>query len=220
LTFRECWGVVPAHFDGKGLVFPHLKTLTLGEFVIGHHDQFDWVLAQNSLETLRLDRCFIVSYLRISSDKWDQWRVPAHDWHQYPEGSFGFNYGAQKIFGFSGTWETVYDRIREGLPKLREFCSAHHPYYNTFDRREGMGASMSMSRYIVFDSGLCPSPWISVDSYTGDMCFGNNDPAVCPRDMAEYQRYGPRKVLNRGKETELGDTRAFEDLLRAVQERR
>jgi hypothetical protein len=220
LTFRECWGVAPAHFDGKGLLFPHLKTLTLGEFVIGHHDQFDWVLAQKSLETLRLDRCFIVSYLRISSDKWDQWRVPAHDWHQYPEGSFGFNYGAQKIFGFSGTWETVYDRIREGLPKLREFCSAHHPYYNTFDRREGMGASMSMSRYIVFDSGLCPSPWISVDSYTGDMCFGNNDPAVCPRDMAEYQRYGPRKVLNRGKETELGDTRAFEDLLRAVQERR
>ncbi|KAH6856870.1 hypothetical protein B0I37DRAFT_85875 [Chaetomium sp. MPI-CAGE-AT-0009] len=217
LTFRECWGVVPAHFDGKGLVFPNLKTLTLGEFVIGHHDQFDWVLAQKSLETLRLDRCFIASYLAIWNDQWNQWRVPTHDWHQYPEGSFGFLDGVQ-IFGFSGTWETVYDRIREGLPKLWEFCSAHHRWSNTFDRREGMGASMSKSRYIVFDSGLCPSPWIEVDGYTGDMEFGNNDPAVCPREAAG--RYNRQKVLNRAKETELGDTRAFEDLLRAVQERR
>jgi hypothetical protein len=108
-------GIAPAHFNRKGLKFPNLKTLTLGELVIGHHDQFDWVLAQKSLETLRLDRCFIVSHLCISSDQWDQWRVPTHDWHQYPESSFGF-YGAEKIFGFSGTWETVYDRIRDGLP--------------------------------------------------------------------------------------------------------
>jgi hypothetical protein len=218
LTFRECWGTIPAHFEGKGLLFPNLKALTLGEFVIGHHDHFDWVLAQKSLETLRLDRCFIVSYLRIWGDMMDEWRVPTHDWHRYPEGSFGF-YGPQ-IFGFSGTWETVYDGIREGLPKLRQFESVHHLWYNTFDRREDMGAHMSLSRYIIFDSGLCPSPWITVEhGYTGEMEFGNNDPSVCPRAEMEERIRCRQGKLNRAKETEVGDRRAFEDLLRAVRER-
>ncbi|KAK4150230.1 hypothetical protein C8A00DRAFT_46335 [Chaetomidium leptoderma] len=218
LTFRECWGVIPAYFDGKGLVFPNLRTLTLGEFVIGHHDQFDWVLAQKSLKTLRLDRCFIVSYLRVMNEQWDEWRVPTHDWHEYPEGSFGFTEGDHTL-GFSGTWETVYDRIREGLPKLREFCSVHHEHHNTFDRRESMGASLSKLRYLTFDSGSCPSPWIEAEDNSGTMLFGNNDPAVCPRDATESERYVARKSLNRAEETELGDTRAFEDLLWAVRGR-
>ncbi|KAK3899420.1 hypothetical protein C8A05DRAFT_46500 [Staphylotrichum tortipilum] len=220
LTFTECWGVMPAHFDGKGLVFPNLRTLTLGEFVIGHHDQFDWVLAQKSLETLRLDRCFIASHLRVRDDQWDQWRqhIPTHDWHQYPEGSFGFE--GDQIFGFSGTWEAVYDRIHQELPKLREFCAVHHPYYNNFDRRKSMGASLSMLRYIVFESGLCPSPWIQANEHDGEMTFGNNDPAVRPRDLMGVRRYGIKQSLNRARETRLGDARAFGDLLRAVRERR
>jgi len=218
LTFRECWGVIPAHFDGTGLVFPNLRTLTLGDFVIGHDDQFDWVLAQKSLETLRLDRCFIVSYLRILNSQWDEWRVPTHDWHEYPEGSFGHE--DSRIFGFSGTWETVYDRIREELPKLREFCSRYHRYHHSFDHPETMGASLSDNRYITFDSGLCPSPWVeSRDWGAGEMEFGNNDPAVCPPDAATRESYLPEKPLNRAKETQLGDTRAFEDLLRAVRAR-
>ncbi len=219
LTFKECWGVIPAYFDGKGLDFPNLRTLTLGEFIIGHHDQFDWVLAQKSLETLRLDRCFIVSHLRVRNDQWDQWRrhIPTHDWHEYPEGSFGFD-GAH-IFGFSGTWETVYDRIREGLPKLKEFCSEHHEFRSAFDRRESMGASLSGFRYIAFNSGLCPTPWTEARDDMGEMEFGNNDPAVCPRYVTGDERYRCKQPLNLAKENELGDTRAFEDLLRAVRER-
>ncbi len=219
LVFKECWGVMPAYFNGAGLAFPALKTLTLGEFVIGHHDQFDWVLAQKSLESLRLDRCFIASHLRVRNDQWDEWspNIPTHDWHRYPEGSFGFE-GAQ-IFGFSGTWETVYDRIRQELPKLREFCSVHHPYSHTFDHQGNMGANLSVLRYIVFESGLCPSPWIQAREYDGEMEFGNNDPAVCPREVTGAARYRSDKTLNRAKETKLGDGRALVDLVRAVQER-
>lgn len=219
LAFRECWGVLPGQFDGKGLVFPNLRTLTLSDYVIGHNDQFDWVLAQKSLKTLRLDRCFIVSYMRILNSQWDEWRVPTHDWHEYPEGAFGHE--RCRIFGFLGTWETVYDRIREELPSLKEFCSVYNMYYNTFEGRENMGASLSNSRYIVFDSGLCPSPWIEAnDDDSGELSFGNNDPAVCPRDASTTRIYGRQMSLNRAKETQVGDARAFEDLLRAVRARR
>jgi hypothetical protein len=38
LDFNENWGVAPGYFDGEDLLFSHLKTLTLGELIIGHHD--------------------------------------------------------------------------------------------------------------------------------------------------------------------------------------
>lgn len=104
LAFRDHWGTAPGYFDGNGLLFPNLKSLTLGKFVIGHHNHFDWVLAQKSLEILRLDRCAIASYLAFSAGSHDfgyqaekgdiqdgDWVIPAHDWEQYPDWSFGFH---------------------------------------------------------------------------------------------------------------------------------
>ena len=32
---------MPGYFNGRGLVFPRLKTLTLGEFVIRYYDYID-----------------------------------------------------------------------------------------------------------------------------------------------------------------------------------
>ena len=56
LAFNEGWGIMPGYFDGRGLVFPRLKTLTLRNFMIGYHNHLDWVLAQKTLTTLRLDQ--------------------------------------------------------------------------------------------------------------------------------------------------------------------
>ena len=216
LVFKECWGVMPAYFNGAGLAFPALKTLTLGEFVIGHHDQFDWVLAQKSLETLRLGRCFIVSHLNITNDHWNAWSVRTHDWQELPDGAFDSYRAHAHAFGFSGTWGTVYDAIRDGLPNLREFCFEINDR-DCFDGRENMGARLSKLRYIVFDSGLCPSPWIEAHKWDGQLEFGNNDPTPYPPDPTRDNR--PIKTLSRAQETEVGDSRAFEQLLRVVQKR-
>lgn len=48
------WGAIPAEFNGKGQNFPRLTSLTLCECVIIREDQFDWVLAQESLTSLRM----------------------------------------------------------------------------------------------------------------------------------------------------------------------
>ncbi len=222
LAFRDRWGALPGYFDGKGLDFPQLRTLTLGDYVIAHHDHFDWVLAQKSLETLRLDRCFIASYMSVEKPRWNDWRagVSTHDWLEYPEGSFGFL--ESHVFSFDGTWETVYDRVREELPRLREFKSGYQMYHQRFASWDDVGASLSVARYIVFDSSMGPSPWPEVDDVddgVGEMSFGNNDPAVCPSDATLQERWTSQRSLNRAKETELGDRRALEDLLRAVRER-
>ena len=66
LAFGEGWGIMPGYFDGKNFTFQRLKTLTIGNFMIGYHNHLDWVLAQKTLTTLRLDKCYVASYIRIT----------------------------------------------------------------------------------------------------------------------------------------------------------
>ncbi|KAK0652383.1 hypothetical protein B0T16DRAFT_406096 [Cercophora newfieldiana] len=229
LAFNENWGVCPGYFDGKGLVFPHLKTLTLNEFIIGHHDQFDWVLAQTSLETLRLHRCMIVSHLSIGvgTPRWPHnslvnWGVRTHDWKEHPPWAFGFHEG-KRSFTFSGVWETVFEAISSKLPHLIDFRFDYGNSYseNWFNMAEDMRCQLSCVRYVTLDTGLLPSPWILTKEGTGGvMSFGNNDPNPIPVDERQG-RYGKEKCeLNRARETLEGDSRAFTYLMQTIEERR
>lgn len=231
LAFNEYWGVTPGYFDGKGLVFPNLKTLTLGQYVIGHHDQFDWVLAQHSLETLRLDQCEIVTYLNFlhksstNEGQLAEWNVPTHDWIRYPEWSFGFG-ERETAFMFPGTWEAVFDNIRTQLPNLVDLRMENQDRRqgHAFNRADRMRCTLSCLRYITLDTGLLSSPWIAARVHggdgPGDMAFGNNDPAVVPLAERDQNQYVPKATLDRVKETFEGDSRAFNDLVRSVETRR
>jgi hypothetical protein len=229
LAFNENWGVAPGYFDGKGLFFPYLKALTLSDFVIGHHDQFDWVLNQTTLETLRLDRCCIVSHLKFHvgsirnpENSLEEWAVRTHDWTQHPPWAFGIAERC-RVFTFSGTWEALFDAIRSRLPNLVDFRNDYvrHGSDNKFNTTEYLGCLLPRLRYFTLDTGLLPSPWIEADECTGDMSFGNNDPAPLP--LAERKDVGwpkPKCKLNRAEETAGGDSRAFKELVAAVEDRR
>jgi hypothetical protein len=88
LSFNECWGTMPGYFDGRGLIFPRLKALTLGNFVASNHDHFNWVLNQPSLTSLHLHNCFIASYLSLLDEDLERWRIPLQDCEKLPTGSF------------------------------------------------------------------------------------------------------------------------------------
>ena len=124
LAFLEPWGVMPGYFNGRGLVFPRLKTLTLGEFVIGYHDHIDWVLAQTSLTTLCLDQCFVVSHLSVSDEKLHEWNVRTDDWELHPRGAYG-TFNSESAYTFPGTWAAILDRIRTRLVNLTDFRLEH-----------------------------------------------------------------------------------------------
>ncbi|KAK4182913.1 hypothetical protein QBC35DRAFT_509084 [Podospora australis] len=231
LAFGENWGVAPGYFDGKGLLFPRLKSLTLGEFVIGHHDQFDWVLAHTTLETLRLHDCVIASYLTFQEDQGSTandrkqlslWGIRTHDWHRYPAWAFGQG-ETNATFRFDGTWEQVFDKIRTSLPKLADFRmeNSSHRYGPHFNSTEEMRCSLTSLRYIVLDTGLLPSPWIKADNYTGALSFGNDDPEILPvEERAEPWHRRPGCELNRAQDTLKGDKRAFDELVSTVERRR
>lgn len=227
LGFQECWGTMPGYFDGNGLAFPRLKTLNLINFVISHHDHFDWVLNQSSLETLRLESCLIISHIHIDTEAKTLWGMPTHDWEQYPEGAFDFTADDDLVYHFPGTWETVFDQIGAKLPRLTQF-KFDSGRGSRFLHPEVIGARLYSDRYIAFDFGLLPSPWLGAEA-DGEMEFGNNDPTPVDDSDSEYgnsEYSNPEDSdmsevsLNRAKETELGDTRAFEELLATVSARR
>ncbi|KAK7447849.1 hypothetical protein Landi51_06653 [Colletotrichum acutatum] len=202
LNFHECWGTMPGYFDGAGLEFPRLKTLNLGNFVISNNRHFDWVLSQKSLETLRLDSCHIISHIQVDTEETKEWRIHTEDWQRLPKGSYGISYDNAELYRFDGTWESTFDKIRNNLPCLMDFRFDGQFYGLHFLRPSRIDTVLHPSRYINFDAGTCPSPWLTSNSETGEMEFGDYECSV-----------------NRSEETKEGDTRAFRDLLSACHER-
>ncbi|KAK2042433.1 hypothetical protein LZ31DRAFT_500783 [Colletotrichum somersetense] len=221
LFFREPWGAMPGHFDGGGLVFPRLKTLNLGNFVIKDNSHFDWVLSQKSLETLRMDSCYILSYLHTDTEHTAKRNLDTKDWQRLPNGSYGFLTEDDDIFSYDGTWEAVFDKIRERLPNLRDLRVDETKYNLNLLQPSQLGTSLLPSRYIAFDIGILPSPWIDTDGEDGKMEFGDNNPNTddMKEDNGKAGDDDEDFILNRAAETRNGDTRAFNELLEACRAR-
>ncbi|CAH0047666.1 unnamed protein product [Clonostachys solani] len=204
LCFNEGWGVLPGYFDGKGLQFKNLKTLNLGHLVIAHHGQFDWVLAQTTLETLRLDTCYIATHLHsYDRAQLKQWNVRKHDWVEVDSTIYACYKDYDVVYTFSGTWETVFGNIRKSLVKLRHFgfySGSDRNYSLSFRSPGGKGTQLSNYRYVAFDQGMA-SPWVRPKTSEGSINFG-------------YNAY-----INPAKDHYDGDSRAFEELLSAVRTR-
>ncbi|OHF02271.1 hypothetical protein CORC01_02551 [Colletotrichum orchidophilum] len=214
LSFQDPWGTMPGYFDGAGLRFRYLKTLNLANFVISNNYHFDWVLSQTALTTLRLDSCFILSYIRTNTTYTKKWSLHTQDWHHLPIGSYDFSDDDDDLYSFDGTWETIFDSICDNLLYLQDFRFEETGNGLNFLRPSRIGTVLYPNRYTTFDIGLLPSPWIESDRVTGEMEFGDNDPSVAEEGNDDRVRSN----LNRSEETKQGDTRAFRDLLQACRE--
>lgn len=217
LAFFERWGLLPAYFNPCHLEFPRLRTLTLAEFVIGHDDHLDWVLAQTSLTTLRLHRCYIASHLRLRLGDVQYWRLRTDDWEEKPRGSYGFVNNNHAVYTYPGTWASVFQRIGTRLPNLTDFRLENDKPRFWFKAHGMDGARLSNRRYIVCDVGNSRSPWVETDQ-DGEMEFGNNDPEPV---MLDYngRSWDVKMSLNRAAETEQADGMALEALLKTIRAR-
>ncbi|KAM0493245.1 hypothetical protein ACHAP8_009432 [Fusarium lateritium] len=112
------WGTFPSRFKGKGLVFPNLKTLRLSYFTIGHYDQFDWILNQKTLTCLLLRGCAIITHFVFLENRIHNWNVDTSDWKRIVSPYIDAD---KDYFTFDLKWKTLFDNIREGLPKLTKF---------------------------------------------------------------------------------------------------
>jgi len=115
--YSNClWGYLPK-CDLRGLHFPHLKSLSLGNMTFTHDWQLDWIISHaDTLETLTLDDCPIIHEAMLGNDFDSERYVPFDDtqflW-RYVEKPYHWTYGAR--------WHDYFRRLHIGLPHLQRF---------------------------------------------------------------------------------------------------
>jgi hypothetical protein len=106
-------------WDCRGLRFPQLKSLSLGNWSIAHEWQVEWILAHaDTLEELYLDDCAIAYALRFGRDQhaslsWDAGELEIR--HGYDQ---GYMYPSLR-------WRTILPLLSTRLTHLRRFGMAH-----------------------------------------------------------------------------------------------
>lgn len=216
LKIDQEWGTAPGQFDGRNLLFPKLESLTLENFIIGHHDHMDWVYAQKTLKSLHLKDVRIASHLLVEEGSIEKWGLRTDDWKNWPRGPFGHEVDDGRVFTFSGTWKTVFDSIRTSLPNLIDFRLYDQTSGIIDNNSEAFNKGVSPQRYIAFSEWILPSPWIQAEN-DGELL----DFSECRTgdEWDEEQMVAKDPTLNPASNNEEGDKRALDELLEAVKQR-
>ncbi|KAH7252909.1 hypothetical protein B0J15DRAFT_559742 [Fusarium solani] len=199
LKFDQEWGTVPGQFDGRNLLFPKLESLTLENFVIGHHDHIDWVYAQRTLKSLHLKDVRIASHLLVEEESIEKCGLRTEDWKSWPR--------------------AVFDSIRTSLSNLVDFRLYDQTYGVIDNNSKAFNKGVSPQRYISFSEWILPSPWIEAESDGELPEFSEGWPEEELDDEKEEQMAAEDATLNPASSNEEGDKRALDELLEAVKQR-
>ncbi|KAF5596758.1 uncharacterized protein FSUBG_8713 [Fusarium subglutinans] len=217
-----CWGSIPAEFNGQGLSFPCLESLTLEQYIILRQDQFDWILEQRTLINLNLYSCKIVTHCLVQQPDFEDWDVNLDGWKKLPDVSTNMdeaNYSHMSHphleplepgwYMNDLRWSDMFDRIRQNLPLLENFnfrCSSWQNYF------EGLPLPHNddlHNRYYTFDNGS----WGWVLYMPADEC-----PRSTERNYFEIKNM-PGTPVGLYERTEPADRLALETLMEATRKR-
>ncbi|KAL4767377.1 hypothetical protein BDW60DRAFT_155520 [Aspergillus nidulans var. acristatus] len=144
--------------DFRALHFPHLKTLSLGNYGFVHDSQLAWILAHaDTLEELYLDDCGILYEVSIK-DFGNTYLPP--DQYTQRDGLHDALYAC-----YTKRWADYFRAFKDGLPHLRRFRYGHSPEgweYNStpFEREAEIEIGLHEESYLVFCDGFGPSPYM------------------------------------------------------------
>ncbi|KAF2248195.1 hypothetical protein BU26DRAFT_458336 [Trematosphaeria pertusa] len=158
------WGIFP-FCDLRGIHFPKLKSLVLGNFTIAYDWQIDWILSHGAtLEELILDDCPIVIALRLEESQ-KLPNFPSLD--PFPLTAFARAIYLKNIdlcwHHVLLRWHHVLPRFASGLPHLRHFALGQGNWaeQEMFEQRYDLVSEIRESRYYMFDCGVGPTQWIA-----------------------------------------------------------
>ncbi|KAJ4298128.1 hypothetical protein N0V90_006027 [Kalmusia sp. IMI 367209] len=163
LWATECfWGFWP-FCDLRATHFPHLKSLSLGNWTIVHDWQIDWILSHApTLEELLLDDCPIVTVCKV-----DNVQVKPHFPDLEPvhvNERFNTKTYVKEI---ALRWHEALAQFRTGLPHLKHFALGQGNWDEgtMFEERYELLNELRWDRYHVFDKGIGPSQWMGGGGY-------------------------------------------------------
>lgn len=179
LYYDQPWGLLPSNLETEGLVFPHLERLSLGNYVIGHDAQLDWVLLQPSLSFLLLHECKIVYSICLwldSPDRSMDWAVNTEHWTDVTTAE---DHGLVRRWSYRTTWASFLLKIQRDPLHLRHFIISYNDEPDALLNLPGptdvLKNRLSASRYAMFDEGALPSRWLimalstDIDAYDREL---------------------------------------------------
>lgn len=155
LYSREYSGFYP-HVDLSNLFFPHLRTLSLGNFCFFHDDQIDWILKHgDTLEEIYLDDCAVLYDFSMMEDNLDACPLPRD--------TLVRREGDNSLYGsFEKRWHHIFDQFAEKLPKLRHFRIGSGDWNSgiPFEQERDIKVGLFRNRYMCCYDGYGPSPYM------------------------------------------------------------
>jgi hypothetical protein len=157
LYMMDYWGVYP-FCDLRSVFFPNLVSLAFGKYTIAHDWQIDWIISHAArLESLILDGCPIVIAACMEKHQYERnWTVSDFCRHD--------GYRANPVYTnyIDLRWARVFDRFRDGLPKLSHFAIGHGDWLEQtmFEERYALLPRLESHLYAAFDCGNKTSLWI------------------------------------------------------------
>ncbi|PQE03657.1 f-box domain protein [Rutstroemia sp. NJR-2017a BBW] len=197
----EWWGYYPK-CDFRGLHFPKLKFLELGNYTFTHRWQMEWIYSHgDTLETLVLDDAVIVQRFRLSGSV-DSEGYPVEPWQQDGDDITQHNFTR---------WADYLAEIPVKLPKLRVFKMGAGVWDNgeNFDGMEMSRFGVHAANYMSLDCGMGPAPWLKTDE----------DIKICRNEEDERVLKGDKRLLFEKAYLEK-DVTAYDKLMRILEERK
>lgn len=141
--------------DLRGVHFPQLKTLSLGNHTFVHDSQLHWILSHSAtLTELYLDDCPILFEIVIY-DKEGSYLSP-DKFRPHPE------FEATYYASYETRWHDYFRAFKDGLPLLQRFRYGNSPYWwnvdaTPFERETEIQIRMTDESYLAFCDGIGPS---------------------------------------------------------------
>lgn len=163
------WGYYPRCHLPR---FPSLKTLNLGNMSFTHDEQLDWILSHaEKLQKLVLDDCPIIVGARPCEETFGPDRHVIRD----PTPERANDKGP--AWKYEARWHSHFDKIRVGLPNLTRFAYGFGPWdqHAAFDTADSLTPSLPRTRYMYYDGGMGPSPWVDSTFSGGEVLVQGED---------------------------------------------
>lgn len=160
----------------EDLHFPHLNSLTLGNFSFADDEPLNWILKHSAtLKELYMDRCFILLYAEIGGveDMLDRISLETSDLEGNSEDSDSL------VYNYPRRWHDYFASIQNGLPHLSRFGFASKPSrWNRFNMplhgNWNLRTELTSDCYGVFSGGFEWSP-LNFQPGNGWPSYGQQD---------------------------------------------
>jgi hypothetical protein len=206
--------------DLRGVHFPSLRTLALGNYTFTHNWQLDWLGSHSStLENLYLDDCIVVYYAKLYDCKLDSEGYPVVRHAGNAELLGSPVVGTYESHFIDLTWTRILQHLRAHLTSLRHFrigkstrwmgCDPARRFFKNNQchfEYEDLTIDLLPDRYQVFDMGIGPC------QYTDDVHYYYSG------DLEEGDTEGQKAVafFKKREEQNIEDKGALVELLTAI----